>query len=331
MTRIAVIGAGIGGIALASRLASSHDVVVFEKGRGIGGRMASRRTPGFSFDHGAQYFTVRDPAFAALLAPAMAAGAVAPWTGSIARIADGVTVGLAEPRDRHLVGVPTMNSAVKALADGLDVRLGVEIAPLAGRTRQGWRLVASDGTDHGLFDWVVSTTTAHQTVALFGGDAPGEGALRSARMAPCYALMLGFAEPLDLPWIAARVSASPIDWIGVNSTKPGRDTSGTTLVVHSTSEWATTHLGQDIEALGVELAQALHQATGIDPDLAEFRATHRWASARRLPQPDSRPYLDPFLQLAATGDWTAGSRVEDTVLSALDLADSIAREQPATT
>jgi renalase len=331
MTRIAVIGAGIGGIALASRLATSRDVVVFEKGRGMGGRMASRHADAFSFDHGAQYFTVRDPAFAALLAPAMAAGAVALWTGSIARIANSVMAGLAEPRDRHLVGVPNMNSVVKALADGLDVRLGVEIAPLAGRTSRGWRLAASDGTDHGLFDWVISTTTAHQTTALFAGNAPSEGALRSARMAPCYALMLGFAETLDLPWIAARVSASPIEWIGVNSTKPGRDDSGTALVIHSTSEWATTHLGQDIEPLGVELAQALHQATGIDSDLAIFRATHRWASARRLPQPNSRPYVDPLRQLAATGDWTSGSRVEDTVLSALDLADSIEREQPATT
>lgn len=326
MKRIAVIGAGIGGIALASRLASNHDVVVFEKGRGVGGRMASRYAHAFSFDHGAQYFTVRDPAFAALLAPALAAGAVAPWTGSIARIADGIMTDLAEPRDRHLVGVPNMNSAVKALADSLDVRLGVEIAPLRGHTREGRHLASTDGVDHGLFDWVVSTTTAHQTMALFANNAPNEGALRATKMAPCYALMLGFAEPIELPWIAARVSGSPIDWIGINSTKPGRDTSCTTLVIHSTSHWAQARLGQDIELLGIELAQALHQATGIDPDLAVFRAIHRWASARRLPQPNSRPYIDPLRQLAATGDWTSGSRVEDTVLSALDLADSIERE-----
>lgn len=321
--RIAVIDAGIGGVTLASRLAKSHDVVLFEKGRGVGGRMASRYAGAFSFDHGAQYFTVRDPAFADLLQPLRETGAIAPWTGSIARIEGGGITDLAAPRDEHLVGVPNMNSVAKALAQGLDLRLGVEIAPLAGWTESGWQLHGADGADHGLFDWVISTTTAHQTVALFAADAPVDGSLRSSRMAPCYALMLGFDQPMPLPWIAARVTGSPIDWIGVNSTKPGRDATGTTLVVHSTSDWAAQHLGQDLDGLGSLLAQALHDATGIDPSSATFRATHRWASARRLPQADSRPYCDPLHRLAATGDWTRGSRVEDAALSALDLASMI--------
>lgn len=323
MTRIAVIGAGIGGVALAGRLARNHDVVVFEKGRGVGGRMASRYAGAFMFDHGAQYFTVRDPRFADLLRPLVAAGTVAPWEGAIARIDNAVVTGLAEPRDLHQVGVPNMNSVVKAMADGLELRPGAEIAPLTHRTANGWQLIDADGAHHGVFDWVVSTTTAHQTMALFAGNAPSDGALTTTRMAPCYALMLGFALPLELPWIAARLSGSPIEWIGVNSSKPGRDTSGTTLVVHSTSDWATRHIGEDIEQLGRLLGAALNESTGINPDPAVFRTTHRWASARRLPQADSRPYVDHARGLAATGDWATGSRIENTVLSALDLAGII--------
>lgn len=323
MTRIAVIGAGIGGVCLARELSRHHDVTVFEKGRGVGGRMATRYAGQFMIDHGAQYFTVRDPRFAAVLGPLFADGTVAPWTGSIATIDNSIITAMSKPRDLHHVGVPNMNSVAKALAVDLDLRPGIEITPLAGRTPGGWHLTDLPGNDHGVFEWVVSTTTAHQTIALFAKSAPSDGPLITTRMAPCYALMLGFERPLNLPWVAARLSASAIDWIGVNSSKPGRDPSGTTLVVHSTSDWAALHLGQDIDDLGRLLATALHEATGIDPDLAAYTATHRWASARRLSQPDSQPYLDQTLQLAATGDWTTGSRVEDTVLSALDLAAMI--------
>lgn len=324
MTRIAIIGAGIGGATLGHQLAKTHEVVLFEKGRGVGGRMATRHAAPFSFDHGAQYFTLRDPRFAALLAPLVEAGTVAPWTGPIARIEAGAVTRLSPPRDLHYVGVPNMNSVARALADGLALRTGVEIAPLGARRDAGWALTDRAGAEQGTFDWVISTTTAHQTMALFAANAPADGPLTTARMAPCYALMLGFTAPLELPWAAARVSASPIDWIGVNSQKPGRNQSGTTLVVHSTSDWAAAHLGEDPEDLGRQLGEALEAATGIDPALAAHRATHRWASARRLPQDDSAPYVDPAKRLAATGDWTTGSRIEDTVLSALDLAQRLA-------
>lgn len=320
MMRIAVIGAGIGGVCLARELARQHDVTVFEKGRGLGGRMATRYAGQFAIDHGAQYFTIRDPRFAAILAPLLGDGTVAPWPGPIVSIEDGTITAMAAPRDLHHVGVPNMNSVAKALAIGLDTRPGIEIATLAQRTPAGWHLTDTEGGDHGLFDWVVSTTTAHQTMALFADNAPLDGPLTTTRMAPCYALMLGFEQPLNLPWVAARLSASAIDWIGVNSSKPGRDPAGTTLVVHSTSDWAAAHLGEDIGELGRLLGHALRAATGINPDMAAYTATHRWASARRLSQPDSPPYLDSTRRLAATGDWTTGSRIEDTALSALHLA-----------
>lgn len=320
MTRIAVIGAGIGGVSLARSLAANHDVVVFEKGRGVGGRMASRYADPFRFDHGAQYFTQRDPRFIDMLSPLLADGTVRPWDGVIARIEGGAVTSLAQPREPHLVGVPNMNSVVKALAHDLDLRAGVTIAPLAAPANGTWQLSDAEGGDQGAFDWVVSTTTAHQTMALFADHGPTDGPLTTTRMAPCYALMLGFTRQLDLPWVGAKVSGSPIDWIGVNSTKPGRDAANATIVVHSTSDWAASHLGQDLELLGQKLGQALQEATGIDPAEAVYTSTHRWASARRLPQEDSKPYLDPLRRLAATGDWTGGSRVEDAVLSALDLA-----------
>ena len=51
---IAIIGAGITGLTAADQLVKSgRDVQVFDKGRGSGGRIATRRTENGIFDHGA--------------------------------------------------------------------------------------------------------------------------------------------------------------------------------------------------------------------------------------------------------------------------------------
>ena len=76
----AVIGAGIAGLSCARALAASGvHVTVFDKSRGSGGRMSTRRGEGWACDHGAQYFTARDPLFQAELARWQAAGVAARW------------------------------------------------------------------------------------------------------------------------------------------------------------------------------------------------------------------------------------------------------------
>jgi predicted NAD/FAD-dependent oxidoreductase len=324
MSRIAVIGAGIGGLTLAHQLVGNHDVVVFEKGRGLGGRTASRYAGAYAFDHGAQYFTVRDERFSHLLAPIFDAGHIAAWIGPVARIGMDRAVQLSEPLELRFVGVPNMNNLAKALAAPLDVvRTGVDIAPLAERTAQGWALMDVSGTNQGQFDWVVSTTTPHQTLALFDRFAPVDGPLRNARMLPCYALMLGFARPIETGWSSASLEGSALDWIGINSSKPGRDHRVTTLVAHSTTHWAQEHLDGDPVQLQALLEAAVRDAIGVDPQDAEFRGIHRWRSARVAGKERSEPFINELHGLAATGDWARGSRVESVVLSALELAQRI--------
>ena len=109
--RIGVIGAGIAGLSCAELLQSAgHAVRVFDKGRGAGGRMATRRVASpagdVAFDHGAQYFTTRDPRFAAAVTRWQQSGAVARWP-----IAG----------DDAWVGTPGMSAVVQALARPLSV------------------------------------------------------------------------------------------------------------------------------------------------------------------------------------------------------------------
>ncbi|MCE3000724.1 MAG: FAD-dependent oxidoreductase, partial [Betaproteobacteria bacterium] len=106
MSRVAVIGAGIAGISCARQLRDAgHAVRVFDKSRGIGGRMATRRGESGTFDHGAQYFTARELRFRALVEALGASGVVAPYRGRIVHWSGGSVTPVSGLEPRY-VGVP---------------------------------------------------------------------------------------------------------------------------------------------------------------------------------------------------------------------------------
>ena len=129
--RMAIIGAGIAGLSCAESLRrGGHEVTVFEKSRGIGGRIATRRTPeDLRFDHGAQFFTVQSRAFRQFLA-----GDVKKWNA----------VGEFDQSRNWYVGTPDIKSFLRPVAKTLDIRLNSqidEIKPL----NNGWELLTDAG------------------------------------------------------------------------------------------------------------------------------------------------------------------------------------------
>ena len=121
--RVAVVGAGISGLTAASRLARGGcAVTVYETGRGPGGRTSTRRAgpdgAGWQFDHGAQYFSAKDPAFRAIVEDWHADGLVAEWTGTFGALdaATGTFVPEETQTKERWVGTPSMNAVAKGLA-----------------------------------------------------------------------------------------------------------------------------------------------------------------------------------------------------------------------
>ena len=237
MARIAVIGAGLAGLVVATRLQQEHDVVVFDKSRGTGGRMATRYAGDYEFDHGAQFFTARTTEFQAFLEPLVERGVVANWRARFAEI-DGTTLSSCREWNDdypHYVGAPRMNLVGKTLASDLDVHLGVTVSKLKCGA-DGWQLTDLAGNYLGDFDWVVLAMPAAQTAALAPVESELQQQSMEAEMQACFTLMLGFESPLDLDWQAALIQNSDINWISVNSSKPGRSALFT-LVIQSTSEF----------------------------------------------------------------------------------------------
>lgn len=324
MTRIAIIGAGLAGLACADMLrqrgSNLSDLAIFEKSRGIGGRMATRYIGDYEFDHGAQYFTTGTDRFANRMESFLEAGTVARWPVEIA------TIGGASARktDRY-VSAPRMNTLCKALADPFEVKLQTRILSV-NRENNAWYLADEENIAYGPFDYVVSAMPAPQMLDVLPGAFANVGAaLAVVRMAACYALMLGFSRDMPLPWQAVRVGGSPVGWIATNSNKPGRETA-TSVLVQSSNDWAEDHLEDDPDKVQAILLQTASEISATDLSAAEHIALHRWRYAA-TPQPLGVPFLlDETAGLAACGDWCLGSRVAAAFESGAALGDAIAAE-----
>ena len=312
--KIAIIGAGLAGLTLAKRLAEQHDVSVFEKARGPGGRMSTRRADPFAFDHGAQYFTVETERFEAFLSPLRASGLIETWPKEI-ELVGGARLSTKE----KLVAAPGMNSLCKALAEDIAVHTQTHVDQLK-RTGDRWTLMDKQGAESGPFDFVVSSAPSVQTAALFPDTFADRSALERTEMVGCFSLMLGFEAPLDLPWIALKSGTTPIGWMAVNSTKPERP-EPYSILIQSDNEWAEAHLEDDADQVREMLLTAASELAGVDLSAASHQVMHRWRYAATR-TPAGKPFLiDPALQLAACGDWCLGGKVEAAFLSASELAD----------
>jgi len=302
--------------------------------------MATRRAGCYEFDHGTQFFTVKNPDFQAWLAPLIQQGIVAEWIGNV------ISIDAADPQkpprirpwpEPHYVAVPSMNSLAKHLSENLDIVLNCQVAKLPEDPHESWQLSDINGNSLGQFDWVISTAPPAQTVSLFASQLPATSPLAQTAMQGCYTLMLAFddeTQPTAIDsLIAARIRNSPIEWIAINSSKPSRDRSTTTLVAHSSNAWAQDHIDDDQAEIRAYLLTQLGkliqitQLVDIDITQASHTTMHRWRYALKpvLSTAQSGPnaYLDPTIKLAATGDWSSASRIEDVWLSARALAAAL--------
>lgn len=321
--RIAVIGAGLAGLVVARELREQAEVTVFEKSRGVGGRMATRYAAGFEFDHGAQFFTARSAAFQEYLRPLIERGVVAGWHARFAELDQGVVTTTRDWNNDypHYVGAPRMNAVGGFIADGLEIRRSTMVARLQ-RECAGWQLLDTSGSALGRFDWVVCTLPAAQTAALIPADTSLARTASAVQMQSCFALMLGFEQDIELRWQAALVRGADISWVSVNSSKPGRP-DRFTLVVHSTNAYAEAHFDDELAAVTTHLVQEASALTDIDCAAAVCQELHRWryANADRREGPGCS--IDAELQLGGCGDWFRRGRVEAAFSSGHELAGEL--------
>ncbi len=306
-----IIGGGMAGLSVATGLASSdQSITVLDKGRGPGGRMAARRVEmggeTLRFDHGAQYFTARDPAFRQTVAAWEQAGVAARWPAA---------------GDDAWVGTPGMNACVKAMADDLDVRWGARAEGLS-RDSGLWK-VEADGRIFTAATLLVAVP-AEQAAVLLAEVAPDFAALAaSVTSAPCWAAMASFAEPLAFEADTYRSDRAPVSWAARNSAKPGRGGSEA-WVIHASAARSRELIDLPKDEVAAILLEDFLAATGIAPVAPMHIDAHRWLYALPQSRKGEGAHFDPALGLGIAGDWLHSPRVEGAWLSGRALAQAVA-------
>jgi predicted NAD/FAD-dependent oxidoreductase len=335
---IAIIGAGMAGITAArTLLQAGHDVQVFEATPQVGGRMGSLPTPYGTFDHGAQYFTVRDERLSLALQTVPGTQALCrAWSANAVRVLDPhghVLEAARNTHEAHFVASPAMSQLLTHWAAPLGPRVHVN-APIERLERVGshWRLHAKDmaaslpefdavlvATPHAAAMQVLRLSASHlaQTPLL---TQPGQ-----IEVAPCWSVMLAFPQAsqpglahLGPQWNAARSTHHRIAWLCRESSKPARGSIERWLL-QASPEWSLEHLHDDPHRVQAKLLRAFSELTGIHAT-PSFVKAYRWQEAKTLKALGKSYQWDATHQVGTCGDWHLGHRVEDAFVSGLELA-----------
>lgn len=322
MKRLAIIGAGMAGLTIASELKHSADIAVFEKARGPGGRMSTRYAEPYQFDHGAQYFTAKTERFATFLQPLIEQQIVAEWNPAIARFKGRELQEIIRWQHHpRYVATPKMNALCKALAEGIALHTQTRVASL-NHTSEGWKLTDTEQNELGVFDWVISTAPAAQTAALFTDRFAHYQQMDEDTIWPCFSLMLGFQEAISLPWDVAQISDAELGWIAMNHRKPMRNTPPS-ILIQTAPEYSAQHIHDDPEKVKQQLLDISSHYLGIDAACADHISLHRWLYAQAEKSGDELAFIDHDNRLIACGDWCIEGRVEAAFLSAMYVVDEL--------
>lgn len=319
---VLIVGAGMAGLSAAAELQrTGRQVVLIDKGRSVGGRMATRRIGAAIFDHGAQFFTARTPRFAAAIAHWQEIGVAGEWSRGFTKEADG------HPRWR---GRPGMTAVAKQLAWEFEIVLETEIEAIR-REEEQWNIETAAGEIFHARALVLTPPVPQSLALLEAGEIalPPEAWKRLTRIRyeRCLAVMAVLVGPSRVPAPGGFAPAvGPIAWIADNQQKG--ISAAPAVTIHATHAFSLEHWERDRQESGRLLLSAAREWLGAD--VTTFQV-HGWRYSRPM-EVDAQPcaILSESPPLVLAGDAFAGPRVEGAALSGWAAAKAVMRAEKST-
>jgi renalase len=308
-TDFLVIGAGLAGLAFARDMqARGATVRLLDKGRGVGGRTATRRWDDVRVDHGAQYFTARGARL---------------WCHGFPKWEDG-QIQEREPGHPRYAPPLGMSELPKRLAAGLDVRTGAQVRCVERNDDGKYRAVCEDGRAF-VGDTVILNLPPLQLLTIARDLLPpntGE-AVGQVEFLPAWALLLRLERDISgADWPAIEFSGHPtLGWVARDHTRRGPE-APPVLVVHGSGAWSAAHLEEDPLSVRASLQAAVEEIVG--PLAVRDTQVHRWRYAlptRVFPAPC---FWNGEQRIGFCGDWCDGPKIEGALESGWRLAERIA-------
>ena len=345
MFDVAIIGAGLAGLTCAQQLhQAGYRVVIVEKSRGVGGRVATRRLHNTLADHGVRYLEPQGKLLQQLIEILMQRNLLQTWTNTIYELKStepqvGVTSESQPSQLARYIAPAGMTTVTKFLATGLEIWLNRRVQSITTTADPTWHLTLEPSVETQnelIAKAVVFAIPAPQALILLeplSQTLPSTfvDSLRSVEFDPCLSVIAGYptvgaTHELPLPtWKASTLSNdSDLAWIGLDSSKRP-DPQIPVFVLQSTAEFAKRYL--DAENLNLAGEQLLSRAAQLlIPwlDTPTWFQVHRWRYAfPSHPLNQDCLKTDTLLPLVCCGDWCGGNRIESAMNSGLAAAVQI--------
>ena len=296
---IAVIGTGLAGLACAQELTNAgKDVILFDKSRGYGGRMATRRRDGFTFDHGL-------PAFDPVAVETIPALSALPEWGAFGRVAP-----------------PRMNAFARDIGETFKSRMGARITRIDFDTLA---ITDETGETHDGLSHIVIAIPAPQASALLGNYGEVFAALETAQYTPGWTLLLGGIGDTVEQMDRSEPPDGPLALVIRNDAKPGYPAQHPCYVAHARIDWAIANLERAPDDVAAELCQAFTALTGLDAQSAAYCGMHRWRFCRPSQVLDAPFLLSADGRIGACGDWAGSDRSGGDARAAWRSGEALAR------
>jgi renalase len=341
--RVAIVGAGISGLSAAKQfLEGGWFVTLFDKGRSVGGRCATKRvnvqdTP-VTFDHGAQYFTASTPEFESAVTEWVDKGVSKLWHGKITAFnaTTGQIIDKSHDNMKRYIGAPGNSAIPKYQASSLrdtfdhhiELHVNSTVTQLKKDDQEKWMVITSSEeiSQNISYDAVVISVPPEQALSLIQNHSSLIAQyLNRVSMYPCWALMLVFENKITVETDGSFVNEhDSLTWICRNSSK--NDQNYDCWVVHASYTWSEKHLEQDAQSVANELFEHFKQVVEkLGGNVSEplFKAAHRWkhTTVRSKHAQLGEKYLcDDENNLAIVGDYCGGSKIEGAFMSGLSCA-----------
>ncbi len=328
--KIAIIGAGITGLSAAKHLHDNGiEVIVFDKARGKGGRLTTKRLDMGAINIGAQYFTAKSDTFIKQTQQWIEANVAAQWDFTPRKASNDNLEESPDSRKRY-VGSNGMRSLTQSLSNGLTVTNNTRISHMK-TAPHGHTLIDENNQEHTGFDWIISTLPAEQAKVLFENTPTINNQIAHDVHTPCCAVTLATTGHIDkniqgifgdntVAWVS-RLSSQPL-W-----EKPRNAQFDDIWEIHFTPEWSEANHTQTKDSIINQAQKWLENTTRTSLTLKDSYY-HFWKYANLTDKNATYPpAICNKLKLAATGAWCFGGRVEGGYLAGIDIANTVLNKQ----
>ena len=323
MKNVAIIGAGITGVTIANLLQKKYNLTVFEKSRGVGGRMATRRAEPYQFNHGAQYFKVENKEFKDFVQPLMVNKIIKPLkTNQIEVLNKNVIKRTKIYNQQYYTAGSKMNSVVKYLINNnFSIKLLCKIEKIL-KENDNWFIIDSNKVSYGPYNWLFITIPPNQAIEILYNNFKFLDIIKKIKMRSCYSLMLGFDEIKEFDFDTALFLDEDIQWLSI-SKKILEKKEYYNLLINSSYNFAEQNINGSKDKISNYLIKQVSDILQCELNNYKHKALHFWKYAMSENNNNLGSLIDEDLKVIVCGDWCMNGKVEGGFLSAKNAANKL--------